>query len=134
QEIASETECFVEEGELGSLLYVYAIGQTAENTPEQLQASLMAEIAKVADEGITERELMKAKNRKMTSVVSALQSVSTRTERLAWYSAIFDDPALAFHEADLYEPVTVDDVRRVARRWLTAEPNVVEYVAVRDHQ
>ena len=134
QEIASETECFVEEGELGSLLYVYAIGQTAENTPEQLQASLMAEIAKVADEGITERELMKAKNRKMTSVVSALQSVSTRTERLAWYTAIFDDPSLAFHEADLYEPVTVDDVRRVARRWLTAEPNVVEYVAVRDHQ
>jgi zinc protease len=131
QEIASETECFVEEGELGSLLYIYAIGQTAKNTPQELEAALIAEIMKVADEGITDRELQKAKNRKMTSVVSALQSVSTRTERLAWYKAIFDDPAIAFHEADLYEPITVDDVKRVARTWLTASPNVVEYVVAR---
>ena len=129
QEIASETECFVEEGELGSLMYIYAIGQTADVTTEQLERSLLAEIRRIADEGVTERELQKSKNRKMTTVVSALQSVSTRTERLAWYKALFDDPALAFSEASLYEAITVDDIQRVARVWLAdAEPCVVEYV------
>lgn len=129
QEIASETECFVEEGELGSLMYIYAIGQTAEVTTEQLERSLLAEIRRIADEGVTERELQKSKNRKMTTVVSALQSVSTRTERLAWYKSLFDDPALAFSEASLYEAITVDDIQRVAREWLAdTEPCVVEYV------
>jgi zinc protease len=132
QEIASETECFVEEGELGSLLYIYAIGQSPEVTPARLKESLLVELRLIAEHGVTGRELQKAKNRKMTTVVSALQSVSTRTERLAWYKAIFNDPALAFSEASLYEAITVDDVQRVARTWLVnVEPNVVEYVAVR---
>jgi predicted Zn-dependent peptidase len=128
KEIASETECFVEEGELGSLLYIYAIGQSEEITPRQLEEGLLEEIAAIAERGVSERELQKAKNRKMTTIVSALQSVSTRTERLAWYAALFDDPMIAFSEASLYETITVDDVQRVARAWFSTAPNVVEYV------
>ncbi|MBC8146311.1 MAG: insulinase family protein, partial [bacterium] len=130
QEIASETECFIEEGELGSTMFIYAIGQTADVTPEQLEKALRDEIAGVVKDGVTERELQKAKNRKLTVVVNALQSISTRTERLAFYKALYNDPALAFSEASLYENITTDDIQRVAQRWLAnVEPNVVEYVA-----
>jgi hypothetical protein len=36
---------------------------------------------------------------------------------------------LAFREADVYEPITTDDIQRVAKKYLLdAEPNAVEYV------
>jgi predicted Zn-dependent peptidase len=128
QEIASECECFLDEGELGSMFYLYAVGQNARITPARLREALLAEVETIARDGVTERELQKVKNQKLTRIARALQSVSTRAERLAWFTAMFDDPSLAFREADLYAPVTVDDIRDVARRYLgTAAPNVIEY-------
>ncbi len=128
QEIASECECFLDEGELGSIFYLYAVGQNAKVTPERLREALLAEVETITREGVGERELQKVKNQKLTRIARSLQSISSRAERLAWFSALFDDPALAFSEADLYAPITVDDIRDVACRYLRdASPNIIEY-------
>ncbi|MEP7220894.1 MAG: hypothetical protein ABI876_18360, partial [Bacteroidota bacterium] len=80
------------------------------------------------DATIAMRELEKVKNKKVTRVVHSLQSISNRAERLAYFSMLLNDPLLAFREADLYAGVTVEDIQRVARRYLLGvEPNVVEY-------
>ncbi len=131
-EIANETGCYLDEGELGSLLVVYAVAQSNRTSPERLTEALIAVVRKIAEDGVTERELEKARNRKMTSITHALQSVSSRAERLAICAALLDNPALAFSEAELYSSVTADDVQRVARQYLCdAQPNVVEYRAIR---
>lgn len=131
-EIASETECFIDDGELGSMLYAYAVAQNNKITPEQLQSALLEEIGRIAREGVEDHELEKAKNRKITRIVHSLQPISSRAERLAYFKALFDNPSLAFHEADLYEKVTVADIQRVAQTFLTgAKPNVVEYIATK---
>jgi len=132
QEIASEAEAFIDDGELGSLFYIYAVAQSAKVTAEMLEQALRREITRIAEEGVSERELRKVKNRKVTRVVHALQSVSNRAERLAFFAALFNDPTLAFREAELYAGVTTDDVQRVARTYLLeAEPDVVEYEVVK---
>jgi predicted Zn-dependent peptidase len=132
-EIASETECFIDDGELGSLLYAYAVGQNDEVTPDQLKSALLKEIDKLATEGVDERELEKAKNRKITRIVHSLQPISSRAERLAYFKALFNNPDLAFHEAELYEKITPADIRRVARTFLQGvSPTVVEYLATKN--
>lgn len=129
QQIASEAECFIDDGEIGSMLYVYAVAQHGRVTPVKLEAALRHEIERFAADGLQPRELEKVKNRKVTRVVHALQSVSNRAERLAYFTALYGDPGLAFREADLYASVTEDDVMRVAREYLAhSEPNVIEYM------
>jgi predicted Zn-dependent peptidase len=132
QEIASEAECMVDDGELGSLFYVYAIGQNNKVTCAQLEKSLRAEIAEIAEHGVTERELEKVKNKKMTRIIHGLQSISNRAERLAYFAGLFNDPELAFSEAQLYASITPADIQRVAKRYLLdAEPNVLRYEVAR---
>jgi predicted Zn-dependent peptidase len=128
QEIASEAESFIDDGELSSLFYIYAVAQNRKVTPADLEKSLLAEIAAIARDGVSERELQKVKNRKMTRITHTLQSISNRAERLAYFEGLFGDPMLAFSEAEIYEPITPEDIQRVARIYLhDAVPNVVEY-------
>lgn len=132
QQIASEAESFIDEGELGSIFYVYAVAQDNKVTPRRLEDSLRAEIARLAEQGIDPRELQKVKNRKMTRIVHGLQGISNRAERLAYYDAMFAQPDLAFREPDLYASVTPADIQRVAQTYLSAaEPNAVEYVVAK---
>jgi predicted Zn-dependent peptidase len=128
QQIASETEAFIDEGELSSMLYVYGVAQNGKVTPKQLERALLEEIRKVAEEGVEERELEKVKNRRITRIIHALQSISNRAERLAYFGGIFNDADLAFREAKLYEPITIHDIQRVARKYLLdAKPNALAY-------
>jgi predicted Zn-dependent peptidase len=132
QEIASEAESFIDDGELSSLFYIYAVAQNRKVTPAELEKSLLAEIAAIASDGVSERELQKVKNRKMTRITHTLQSISNRSERLAYFEGLFGDPMLAFSEAGIYEPITPEDIQRVARIYLRdAAPNVVEYTRAR---
>jgi len=131
-EIASETGCYLDEGELGSLLVAYAVAQHNRISHERLTEALITAIHEIAEHGVTERELEKARNRKMTSITHSLQSVSNRAERLAICATLLHDPGLAFSEAELYDSVTADDIQQVARQYLRdTQPNIVEYRAVR---
>ncbi|KXK53326.1 MAG: M16B family peptidase [Chlorobi bacterium OLB7] len=113
-------------------MVAYAVLPKATASPGSLTQALIAAVRDIAENGVTERELEKARNRKMTSITHSLQSVSNRAERLAMCAALLNDPALAFAEAELYDSVTADDIQRVAREYLcNAQPNVVEYRAVR---
>jgi predicted Zn-dependent peptidase len=129
-QIASEAEAFVDDGEFGSMLYLYAIGQNKRVGIAALEKALRGELASLANDGVSKRELEKVRNRKVTRIAHSLQSISNRAERLAWFTTVLNQPNLAFHEADLYASITVDDIHRVARRWFSdVEPNVVEYEA-----
>lgn len=126
--IASETAAFIDEGEIGSSFCAYAIAQNNRVRPGRLEEALLAQIADIASEGPTAHELEKAKNRKISSVVHGLQSVSNRAERMAYFAATFDDPSLTWREAEIYDALTVRDVRDAAERYLaSASPSVVEY-------
>ena len=126
--IASETGAFLEEGEQGSLFCVYAMGQTKRIGVKRLEEALREQISRIARDGISEQELDKAKNRKISTVVHSLQSVSNRAERMAYFAATHNDPSLAWKEAEAYSAITPEDIRHAAEQYLDPDKaSVVEY-------
>jgi len=86
---------------------------------------IYAEIEAIAKNGITERELEKAKNRIRSSFVMALQSAVHRAMRLSEFELYWGDANLLNTEADRYLAVTAADVQRVAKQYFTAQNRVV---------
>ena len=130
--IASETSAFIDEGEIGSIFCAYALAQNNRISTSRLEGELRRESGRVVREGITEEELRKAKNRKMTAIAHSLLPISERAERIACNTALYDDPLLTWNEIELYESVGIDQVVSLAERYLySVEPSVVGYERVR---
>jgi predicted Zn-dependent peptidase len=83
------------------------------------------ELTKIAREGITARELEKAKNRVRAYFVFGLQSNMQRAMQLAEYELYWGDAELLRAELDRYLAVSRDDVRRVAGRYFEATNRTV---------
>jgi predicted Zn-dependent peptidase len=83
------------------------------------------ELASVAQRGITERELQKAKNRVRSAFVFGMQSNLSRAMRLAEYHMYFGDAELLRSELDRYLAVNREDVQRVAREYFEATNRTV---------
>ncbi|RLB54706.1 MAG: peptidase M16 [Deltaproteobacteria bacterium] len=83
------------------------------------------ELASVAQRGITDRELEKAKNRVRSSFIFGMQSNRSRAMRLAEYQLYAGDATLLRTEVDRFLAVTTDDVQRVAREYFEATNRTV---------
>ncbi|MET0384738.1 MAG: insulinase family protein [Polyangiales bacterium] len=89
-------------------------------SPEAARQLIDAELTAIAKNGITPRELDKAKNRKRAEFVFGLQTNLARATHLAEYEAFFGDAALLEGELPRYAAVTSDDVKRVAGQYFAA--------------
>ncbi len=101
----------------------------------QIEQSVTAEIEAVQQKGVTPRELQRAKNqlraeryRGVWGGLYGLQTPLGRAMELA-YHALFDgDPALINTELQRYLDVTPEEVRDVARRFLTRNNRTVLHI------
>jgi predicted Zn-dependent peptidase len=96
------------------LLSVWAICASGHNGGEAREL-IYRELAEIADKGITERELQKAKNRIRAMFVFELQTNLSRAMHLAEFEMYFGDANLLNQEAERYLAVTLDDIKRVAK-------------------
>ena len=95
------------------------------HAPKEAQDSILAELATIADQGVTERELEKAKNRIHAAFVFGLQSNMSRSQRLAEYELYWGDANLLKLELDYYLAVSAEDVKRVAGTYFEASQRTV---------
>jgi zinc protease len=86
---------------------------------ERIESLVDEEIARVREEGVSEEELEKAKNRYRADAARTRQTVLGRAEALQWHNHFLGDPGAINTEMERYMAVTVEDVRRVAERHLT---------------
>ncbi|HEY8468358.1 MAG TPA: pitrilysin family protein [Longimicrobiales bacterium] len=86
---------------------------------ERLEALIAEEIEKLTRDGVTERELQKAKNQLRADQIMGRQTVFAKTEALQHYRRYHGDPAEVNRDLDRYMAVTADDIRAVARKYLT---------------
>ncbi len=92
---------------------------------EDARAVFYKHVADIAQKGITERELEKAKNRIRSVFVFGLQSNLQRAQRVAEFEMYWGDGNLLNAEADRYLSVTIEDVKRVAGKYFAATNRTV---------
>lgn len=101
----------------GSFLF-FALPNQGVGT-ERLEALIAEEIQKLKDEGVSERELQKAKNQFRAGQIMGRQTAFSKTQSLHHFRRFHGDPAEINRDLDRYMAVTVEDIRAVARKYLT---------------
>lgn len=126
QELAAFVGSFpfaLEDGGLFVSLGLVNVGKT----PEELEEAMMAEIERVKTEDISDREFQKLQNQVENNFVSSNSTVRGIAESLADYHVYYGDANLINSEIERYMAVTKDDIKRVAKKYLTPDNRVTLY-------
>ncbi|MDX2174984.1 MAG: pitrilysin family protein [Candidatus Sumerlaeia bacterium] len=99
---------------------------------EKARTELMAEIARIKDEGVTEEELDKARNNMLRDEVAKLSTVDSKASAIGQAAVIEGDITRVNSKIDSIRAVTREDIQRVARAYMvderrndiTIEPNI----------
>lgn len=104
------------------------------NDPMDVEKSLNAEVEKVQNELISEREFQKLRNQIENQFVSANSRVAGIAESLANYYMYFGDANLINTEIDRYLAVTREDIQEAAKKYYTKDNRVVLYYLPKSEQ
>jgi zinc protease len=91
---------------------------------EDLEKAMDAEIEKVMNELISEKEFQKVKNQVESQFVQQNSSMVGIAEQLANYHVYFKDSNLINTEIERYNKIKREDLQRVAKKYLTKENRV----------
>jgi len=125
--IASRVFTNFAEGFDPNLFYIYAVGGSG-ITAEHLEKSILTQIDKVINDGITDAELQKLKNQKLMEFYRTMETINGKANSLGTYEVLFGDYKKLYEAPALYEKVTKDDIQRVAKTYLTARNRTVGYL------
>jgi len=101
---------------------------------KDLEDALIAEIKKVQDELISDREFEKLKNQVENSIIKGNRKLAHIAENLASNYTYFDNTNLVNQELDKYLSVTPEDIQRVAKKYFTKDNRVVIYYLPKTEQ
>lgn len=97
----------------------------APHTAGEVEAAIYEEVARLAEEGPEEAELVRVRNQIAAGNVRRLQSNLGLAFQLVESTSLFGDWRTTFTHFQRLRDVTVDDVRDVAARYLTARNRTV---------
>ncbi len=109
-----------------SLFLIYSIAAAGVDA-EKLEEALQAELEKVKNNLIDEREFQKLQNQVENDFISSNSTVAGIAESLANYYIYFGDANLINNELERYKKVTREDIKRVANEYLKDTNRVVLY-------
>ena len=92
---------------------------------DEVEKALIAEFEKLKAEGISERELQRAKNQFARDYILSRLSIKEKASQLGHAEVIQKDMASADGEFDTFLKVSTEDARRVARQYFKPEGRLV---------
>ncbi len=101
---------------------------------DDLEKEIDVEIDKVVKNGVTAEELQKAKNSTENTFYSANGSILGIVENLADYHVYYGNANLINTEIDRYMKVTLEDIKRVAQKYLQKENRMVLHYLPKEEQ
>jgi predicted Zn-dependent peptidase len=116
-----------------SLALTYALPNMGVDCAD-LEAAIDAEVAKVRNELISEREFQKLRNQVENSFVKSNVKLANRAENLATNYTYFKNTNLVNTELDKYLAVTREDIKRVANKYFVKDNRVVLYYLPKSQQ
>jgi predicted Zn-dependent peptidase len=94
-------------------------------SPDAVEKALIAEFDKLKTDGITERELQRAKNQFARDYILSRLSIKEKASQLGHAEVIQKDMATADGEFDTFMKVSLADVKRVASTYFVPEGRMV---------
>ncbi len=107
----------------GALIFVNIPNST--DNVEATKKALDEELAKVIKNGVTQEELTKAKNIEEAGSIMSNKNTLSKAMSIARYWAYYDEPGMINTEIDKYLKVTLDDIKRVAKKYLDTDNKVI---------
>lgn len=107
----------------GALIFVN-IPNSADNI-EATKKALNEELAKVVQNGVTQEELTKAKNIVEASSIMSNKNTLSKAMSIARYWAYYGEPGMINTEIDKYLEVSLDDIKRVAKKYLDTDKKII---------
>ena len=123
QQIAAQIGSNPDFAQQAGNLTAYAIMAQGQS-PEAGRAALEAEIARLRDEPVSAAELAEARNELVANALRGRESIDDRATTLGMALIMSGDPTAADREIAEIQAVTVEDVQRVARRYLTPQRQI----------
>jgi predicted Zn-dependent peptidase len=106
-------------------LFTVYVEMSPEHAAAEGEKSAYDEIAKVAADGVAERELTKAKNQVRADLLRSLKTNEGRGEQIGTYDLWFGDPQAMGTALARIEAVKGEDVKRVAKQYFDAKNRTV---------
>ena len=123
KQIATDVAAYVLPTESTGMMLVQATAN--EGVPmETIERAVDDEIERIVVGGVTEDELIRAKNRTEVDLAHQIENYDTRADLIGMLATFFDDPNLISTWLDPYRAATTADLRNVARTYLTPENRV----------
>lgn len=123
-ELATEAGAGLDEFVDPGLLTVFVQMQPGKTTADG-EEEVYRILRDIADNGVTEEELQKAKNTAQVDYVNNFKTNVGVANRLGFYEMIHGDYRKSFGVLDVFGKVTGDDIRRVASRYLNERARTV---------
>lgn len=124
QQVAYTTGAFPFSMEDPGLYIAYAIANLGVDV-ETLETAVDAEIERMKEELISEREFQKIRNQVENDFISGNSTLAGIAGSLATYHVFYGDANLINTELERYMKVSREDIREVARKYLRKENRVV---------
>jgi zinc protease len=113
-----------------NLFFAIAIVNPGQS-PAEVEKALIGELDRLKADGITDRELQRAKNQFARDYILGRDSLQEKATHLAHAEVLHGDITTADGEFDIFQSITQADVQRVAKTYFTPERRVVLHVMPR---
>lgn len=117
QQIATNVTTYIPEAFDPFLFYVWATA-AKDVSAEQVEKAITAQLNLIMKQGVSEKELQKAKNRKTVEFYRTMATINGKANTIGTYETFFGDYHKLFNATDEYAKVTVDDIQRVVKTYL----------------
>ena len=124
KEIVSQLSISTDDRRGPDLFSVFAV-MASGHEPAEAREVIFEELEQIARDGVTDREIEKARNRIGAYFVFGLQSNLSRAQQLAEHELYWGNAETIREELGRYLAVTADDVKRVAREYFAATNRTV---------
>lgn len=119
KKLALETEAWYWSLRHGGVIHVGAMPREGAD-PAAVEKALLEIVEEVREKGVTDRELMKARNQQLADLLRGMRTNGGIAQQLGYFETIGTYKDL-FAYLKALETATTDDLRRVAREYLKPE-------------
>lgn len=126
QQIAQQADLDLELNTEGGRLSLIGIGSD-KGTSENLEKAMLAELKKIQENGVTAKELEKAKNQLIARAVRSLETNDGKAIAIERSVAYLGDPKAVNNEVAKLQAVAVADIQRVMKTYFKDNNRVVIY-------